>query len=225
MFILTGPGCSGKDTIAELIETDIRFKDYERLRTYTSRPMRAKEKEGEPYFFRDDNFFKEHQKEFVIHSSYKSFLSEKEVQYGLLADQFKENSFLVGLTPFEVFQLVRYFQNNNIDINPIVIYIIAPRNNLMIRALVQGRDLDESYRRIISDYGTFNGFEKIADITVNNNDRDLKSVVTELYIEIEKILLERKEAKEKEGNSSKKKHNPKKKRGWKEKLMKIMFSP
>ena len=193
MFILVGPSCSGKDTLGKLIELDDRFEKYERVRMYTSRPMREKEVEGDPYFFRDKAFFQENKDRFVTLTSYYSFLDPEPVWYGTMIEQYKENSFVVGLSPFETILLQRYFKEHNIPIDPIVVYITASRNTLMMRSLRRGSGLDESYRRILSDYGRYNGFERLADSVIHNEDRDIRSVVTEIYDAIKIIRIDRKE--------------------------------
>ena len=79
LLILTGPTCSGKTTVAKILEQD---HDFSRLVTYTTRPKRENEVEGVDYYFVSEEEFRASMEnnEFVEYRDYNALFGH--VYYG-----------------------------------------------------------------------------------------------------------------------------------------------
>lgn len=70
---------------------------------------------------------------------------------------------MVVLTPHGLRQLKK-----NIDLKIISFYIKVPRRDRLIKILKRGDDIEEAYRRNLSDVGQFDGIEDEVDYVINN---------------------------------------------------------
>lgn len=62
IFFISGKSSTGKDTIYKRLFEDTDF-NFKKITMYTTRPMREGEKDGEEYFFVNDDAAKEHEKD------------------------------------------------------------------------------------------------------------------------------------------------------------------
>lgn len=158
MIVLIGESASGKSTIEkELIKN---FK-YEKVITFTTRPIRDGEQNGKDYWFVSDDEFnslKDRQQLFET-AEYNGW------QYGSpIIKDLKDKVIIV--TPKGLRALQRIYNKKHF----VSIYVKTPRRERLIRLLKRGDDIEEAYRRSLSDVGMFDGIEREVDVVVNNTD-------------------------------------------------------
>ncbi len=158
MIVLIGESASGKSTIEkELIKN---FK-YEKVITFTTRPIRDGEQNGKDYWFVSEN-------EFNSLKSKQHFFETAEYngwQYGSPIIKDPKDKVII-VTPKGLRALQRTYNKKDF----VSIYVKTPRRERLIRLLKRGDDIEEAYRRSLSDVGMFDGIEKEVDVVVNNTD-------------------------------------------------------
>lgn len=169
IIVLVGESASGKTTLANMLEKEY---GYERVVTYTTRPKREGERDGIDYHFITPEKYKEYVAEdkFLEHAYYRGW------GYGTLKFNFlsSDNKVLV-LTPAGARALKRlidshYNRTRNLWVkkNFMIIYLNVDRYSRLIKLLERGDDIDEAYRRNLSDVGQFDCFEEEADYVIDN---------------------------------------------------------
>lgn len=155
MLVIVGESSSGKSSVAKYLMEHYGFK---RIVTYTTRPPRKNEVNGVDYNFVNDQQFLTmlSRKYFAETASYNGWL------YGSAKKDYDRNSIAV-LTP----KGLRTIKRNGID-NIISIYIDVPRRDRLIKCLERGDDIEEAYRRNLSDVGQFDGIEYEVDFHIEN---------------------------------------------------------
>lgn len=166
IVVLVGESASGKSTIANLIQE--RDPSFSKIITYTTRPMRDGETDGVDYHFVSEEEFDrmEHNGEFFESASYRGW------RYGSAsADYIDGKNHIVVLTPHGYRTLKRLqLLNPSFDDTKIIgIYLDVDRRSRLIKLLERGDDIDEAYRRSLSDVGQFDGFEDEVKYTITNN--------------------------------------------------------
>lgn len=159
MIVLLGGSASGKSSIAKYI-TD--HSDYEKIVTCTTRPIREGEVDGVDYHFLSEDEFKQkkNNNEFLETAVYNGWF------YGSLTKDYTDNKTTI-LTPSGLRNLKRkgafkaHFHSYYISVN---------RRNRIIMGLKRGDDIEEVYRRSLSDIGMFDGIESEVDIVINNEN-------------------------------------------------------
>lgn len=154
MIVLVGESASGKSSI----ERELVSMGYNKIVTYTTRPMREEDIDGETYHFVTEEQFNSMKERgmFAEHASYRGW------QYGT-AKEDCTNDKVVVLTPHGLRQLKK-----NKDLDIVSFYIKVPRRDRLIKILERGDDIEEAYRRNLSDVGQFDGVEDEVDFVIKN---------------------------------------------------------
>lgn len=145
---LTSDGWTGEETRGEL--QDMILNCY--------RPMRKEDVDGETYHFITEEQFNDMIEKdlFAEHASYNGW------QYGTAKEDCTDDKVVV-LTPHGLRQLKK-----NKDLHIISFYIDVPRRDRLIKILERGDDIEESYRRNLSDVGQFDGIKDEVDYVIPN---------------------------------------------------------
>lgn len=157
MIVLIGESASGKTTLANgFIE---KYPEYHKIVTYTTRPKRENEVDGVDYHFISDERFDELVKQgfFVEHAKYRDW------SYGTAkSDCINNKKAVVVLTPSGLRSLKK------INKKVTSIYIYVDRRSRLINILLRGDNIDEAYRRNLSDVGQFDGVIDEVDYVIDN---------------------------------------------------------
>lgn len=154
MIVIVGESGSGKSSIEKELEKN---HNYNRVITYTTRPKREREQDGKDYYFVNDNSFLN----LASHEFFVETTSFKGWYYGTPKDSCNEDSVIV-VNPHGLRQL-KYK-----GIKFISFYIKVPREDRMIKMLQRGDNIEEAYRRNLSDVGMFTGIEDEVDHVIEN---------------------------------------------------------
>lgn len=171
IITITGASASGKDYLCKAL------KDYgglDSLISDTTRKKRPGEKEGVNYYYKNISEFQQNLKDnqYVEYDEYSEGrfygLSKKELDKVLSNGKNQ----VVVVTPNGYRAIKDYIGKENI----LSVYISAPVGERAIRYInrmgidnVKLEDINEMTRRINCDYGMFLGFEKEADICLEND--------------------------------------------------------
>lgn len=186
IVILVGESASGKSTVAKILEQE--QPNFSKVVTYTTRPKRKDEANGVDYHFISDEKFNEliDRKFFVEHASYRDW------QYGTAINFDKDEDKVIILTPAGA-RAFRAYAEKNPELKKylMVVYLYVDRRSRMIKIIQRGDNIDEAYRRNLSDVGQFDAFDKEADYTIKNENYS-KSVM-EIYCELANLIKARRE--------------------------------
>lgn len=136
--------------------------NYTKVVSYTTRPPRPGEEDGVDYHFISDEKFKDMEKrgEFAETGAYRGWY------YGSAKVDYQHNALAV-LTPHGMRQVKKNFsKSSEHDIK--VVYLDVPRRDRLIKILQRGDDVEEAYRRNLSDLGQFDGIRDEADFVIAN---------------------------------------------------------
>lgn len=166
MIVIVGESGGGKSSVAKLLSEKYNFTN---VVTYTTRPMRAGEVDGIDYHFVDDRQLDKMKDSLCLEADYRGW------RYGADRNDLTEETVIV-VTPSGLRELKRL----NIDFTSI--YINVPRRDRLIQLLNRGDDIEEAYRRSLSDVGQFDGVEDEVDIIINNPKykKSVEDVVKEI---------------------------------------------
>ena len=156
MIILIGESGSGKDTVQQQLVENFGFR---KIVTYTTRPPRAGEVDGVNY-----NFITEEQyEEMKTNGQFGETAEYRGWKYASSWKDYDDNVVII-LTP-SGFRKVTKLNTST----PIMsVYVNVPRRERLIRILNRGDDIEEAYRRSLSDVGMFDGIEDEVDIVIDN---------------------------------------------------------
>lgn len=157
MVVLLGASASGKSTLQSALVATGKFK---KIVTYTTRPPRKGEKHGVDYHFIDEGKFQSLKEGhfFIETAEYRGW------HYGTAKkDCICEDNYIAVLTPSGLRTLKR------LGINVISVYLYVDRRSLMANIIRRGDDIDEAYRRNLSDVGQFDGLENEVDYVIDNS--------------------------------------------------------
>lgn len=170
MIVIVGESCSGKTTLADYIA---KHSNYKKLITYTTRPIRPNEVDGIDYHFVTEDEFSDMNRNncFIEVATYNNWL------YGCPRMGIFDDKIAV-LSPSGFRQLKRY----NRDLPIISIYLLVSRRCRLMKALTRGDDIEEAYRRNLSDVGMFDGIENEVDFIIDNDY--YRKTPKELYEEL-----------------------------------------
>ena len=190
MIFVIGKTCSGKDTIVNEL---IKKYGYKKLISYTTRPMRANEKQDIDYhFIKKDEFLDKVENDFFV--EYKKFdTAQGEWWYGSAKEDYlnSEQNTIKIIEPNGLQDILYKIKKNKLNITPICIYIYANNKTIKKRLMQRGDDKKEAERRLTQDNKDFSKIQCIANrIFYNNGDKSLDDVVDEIhdYIQRRNVL-------------------------------------
>lgn len=163
MIVLVGESASGKSSIERYIVDNYGYK---KIVSYTTRCPRNNETDGIDYHFINKTKFLELKEE--------GFFAETAVYNGWYYGTAKEDCTddkIAVLTPHGLRQMQKIE-----GINVTSFHINVPRRDRLIRILQRGDNIEEAYRRSLSDVGQFDGIEDEVDFVINNEEYK-KSIV------------------------------------------------
>lgn len=157
MLVIVGESASGKSALQKmLVASDPKYK---KVVTYTTRPKRKNEKDGVDYHFVTvDKFKKLIDKDFFIESAKYSDWLYGTAKKDCIGD---ENNVAV-LTPAGL----RALKRAGVDVTSVYLYV--DRRSRLINILNRGDNIDEAYRRNLSDVGQFDGIADEVDYVIDN---------------------------------------------------------
>lgn len=167
MIVLVGESASGKSSIERNLVNNYGFN---KVVSYTTREPRQGEVDGVDYHFIDTNKFLELKEQ--------GFFAETAVyngwNYGTAKEDCTDDKVAV-LTPHGLRQVSKLE-----GINVVSFYINVPRRDRLIKILQRGDNIEEAYRRSLSDVGQFDGIADEVDFVVDNAGYE-KSVASMTY--------------------------------------------
>lgn len=158
--ILIGESGSGKSALANCLTDTYKFQ---KVVTCTTRPKRVGETDDVDYHFIDEEAFYEllGNNEFIEYARYNNWL------YGTLKSSIEEETDkVIIMTPHGYRQLKEKL--DCLD-NIYSVYIEVPRRDRLIKILQRGDDIEEAYRRNLSDVGQFDGIEDEVNFIIGNS--------------------------------------------------------
>lgn len=175
MIVIVGESASGKSTLAKKYED---WLDFKRIVTYTTREPRQNKKEGVDYHFIDDAEFERLNKEgfFAETAEYNGW------KYGSAKKDYVTNAVAV-LTP----RGLRSVKRNGVKCTSI--YLDVPRRDRLAKCLNRGDNIEEAYRRSLSDVGQFDGIADEVDYVLKNPG--YKNKPDELIMELTEMMRTR----------------------------------
>jgi guanylate kinase len=156
MIVLVGESASGKSSIERYL---VDYYEYKKVVSYTTRPPRDGEVDGVDYNFIDTEKFAKLKSEgyFAETATYRDW------HYGTAKLDCTDDRIAV-LTPHGLRQI------SKIDgINVTSFYINVPRRDRLIKILQRGDNIEEAYRRSLSDVGQFDGIEDEVNYVIHND--------------------------------------------------------
>lgn len=181
MIFVIGKTCSGKDTIVNEL---IKKYGYKKLISYTTRPMRANEKQDIDYhFIKKDEFLDKVENDFFV--EYKKFdTAQGEWWYGSAKEDYLNSGqdTIKIIEPRGLQDILYKIRKNELDIDPICIYIYANNKTIEKRLVERGDEREEARRRLAQDNKDFSKVQCVANrIFYNNGDKPLNTVVDEIH--------------------------------------------
>lgn len=176
-----GRTCAGKDTIVNEL---IKKYGYKKLVSYTTRPMRVKEKQDIDYhFIKKEEFLDKIENDFFI--EYKKFdTTQGEWWYGSAKDDYlnSEQNTIKIIDPKGLQDILYKIRKNELNIDPICIYIHANNKTIEQRLIERGDEKEEAKSRLDRDNKDFSKVQCVANrIFYNNGDKPLSTVVDEIH--------------------------------------------
>lgn len=178
MICLVGESASGKSTIERIL---VNKYGYEKIVTYTTRPPRPKEVDGIDYHFVSNKDFlsMEANNEFAETATYNGW------HYGTAKKDCLNNKVIV-VTPHGLRQLKKIP-----GLNIVSFYINVPRRDRLIKILQRGDNVEEAYRRSLSDVGQYDGISDEVDRVIHNPEYQVGADILAAVIdEGAKIIME-----------------------------------
>lgn len=175
MVVLCGESASGKSSIEKYLVDNY---GYSKVVSYTTRQPRKGEFDGLDYHFVTKDEFLELKE--------KGFFAEMAVYNGWYYGTAKKdctNDKIAVLTPHGLRQISKLN-----DINVISFYINVPRRDRLIKILQRGDNIEEAYRRSLSDVGQFDGIEDEVDFVIDNigYEKSIMGMAEEIKIKIDR---------------------------------------
>lgn len=175
VIIIVGESGSGKSSVVDEIANKY---GYSKILLYTTRPPRRNERHGVDYFFKSEEEFQE-LKEcgfFVETSQYNGW------NYGIgknACDIGKKQDIVFTLTPKGLRWAKKIW---DCTCNITSFYIKVPRRDRLVKILQRGDNIEEAYRRNLSEVGQFDGIEDEVDYIVENGnyEKSIEEIADEI---------------------------------------------
>jgi guanylate kinase len=183
MIVLTGKSCSGKDCVA----TELEKLGYERIITYTTRPMRPNEVNGVTYHFTTvEDFFVKYLNNFFLETRFYD-VDNGIWFYGSSIESFRDaddKTFCI-LTP----SAIKKLKENNIPY--IAFYIDVSDYTIKLRQKERGDDTKEARRRFLADKTDFENIDLITDYCISNENTEPSETAKLIKLSYEHELINR----------------------------------
>lgn len=157
MIVLVGESASGKSSIERNLVDNYGYK---KIVSYTTRQPRQGEVDGIDYHYISESQFSNLKKEgfFAEIGEYNGW------HYGTAKNDCTSDKVAV-VTPHGLRQLAKI---PNLDIH--AFYINVSRRDRLIKILQRGDNIEEAYRRSLSDVGQFDGISDEVDYIISNEN-------------------------------------------------------
>ena len=159
ILMIVGESACGKSTVEKVLRRDY---DYNKIISYTTRPMREGEVNGIDYHFLSEDEFDRLQ----IEDKFAEIGIYNNWKYGSATEDFVGNIVIV-LTPHGMRTL-----RNKLKEEFKAIYIDVPRKDRLIASLNRSngtyQEIEEIKRRDASDVGQYDGIKDEVDIIIEN---------------------------------------------------------
>jgi guanylate kinase len=177
VIVLIGESASGKSSIERCLVEDY---GYNKIVSYTTRPPRAGEVDGIDYHFISTEHFESLKKQefFAESAQYRDW------HYGIAKEDCTDDKVAV-LTPHGLRQVSKIK-----DIKVTSFYINVPRRDRLIKLLQRGDNIEEAYRRSLSDVGMFDGVGDEVDYVINNSGYEypIKQMAETVYDKVNPVF-------------------------------------
>lgn len=177
LLLIAGKTAVGKDSVCKYLE-ELGIK---KIKTYTSRPMREYESQGEPYHFVTDDEFKilSEQGYFAEETSYK--VADGSIwRYGTAIGDISKDNMCLIVNP----DGLKYYSKLT-TLDTYVVYLYADNGVIWNRLRQRGDDAAEAKRRLEADDEDFKDILDYCDIAIRNNGNespeDIAKVIKYLY--------------------------------------------
>lgn len=173
MIVLVGESASGKSSIERYL---VENYDYSKVVSYTTRDPRKNEVDGIDYHFISESQFLELKEQ--------GFFAETAIyngwHYGTAKEDCTDDKIAV-LTPHGLRQINKI---NSITVTSF--YINVPRRDRLIKILQRGDNIEEAYRRSLSDVGQFDGIADEVDYVIDNvgYNKSIREISEEILLEL-----------------------------------------
>lgn len=173
MIVLVGESASGKSSIEKNL---IENYGFNKVVSYTTRKPRDGEVDGVDYHFIDKSQFKR----LKIQGFFAETAMYNDWHYGTAKRDCTDDKVAV-LTPHGLRQISKIQ-----GINVVSFYINVPRRDRLIKILQRGDNIEEAYRRSLSDVGQFDGIADEVNYVIDNVG--YKKNIEEMTIEVLKHI-------------------------------------
>jgi guanylate kinase len=166
MIILIGPSATGKS----VCEREMERRGFNRIISYTTRPIRKNEKENVDYHYISDDDFTEKLNNgfFAENTIYRGW------HYGIAKEDCIDNAIAVVET-------IGFFRLERIEeLNIVSFFIKSSDRTRLIRMAQRGDEISEIFRRLYSDQGSFACIEEEVDFIIENENRSINETVDEI---------------------------------------------
>lgn len=174
MIIILGGSAAGKTTLLNMFTME--HPQYHKVITYTTRPKRKGEIDGLNYHFVTPSLFDS----LIKRNFFAEYSKYRDWYYGIAKEDCKIENAIAVLTPKGLRTLKR------LNYNVTSVYIDVDRRSRLINILERGDDIDEAYRRNLSDVGQFDGINNEADFVIKNDNYRMNE--EQVLQEFEKII-------------------------------------
>ena len=156
MIVLVGESASGKSSIEKYLVDNY---GYNKIVSYTTRAPREGEVDGVDYHFISvEQFYKLRSEMFFAETAiYNNW------HYGVAKEDCTDDKVAV-LTPHGLRQVSKLP-----NVNVVSFYISVPRRDRLIKILQRGDNIEEAYRRNLSDIGQFDGIGDEVNFIIHND--------------------------------------------------------
>ena len=173
MIVLCGESASGKSSIEKCM---VERYGFQKIVSYTTRPPREGEVDGVDYHFITTKQFNElKERDFFAETA-----QYRDWYYGTAREDCTDDKVAV-LTPHGLRQVDKIG-----NINVISFYINVPRRDRLIKILQRGDNIEEAYRRSLSDVGQFDGIEDEVNYVINNPNYE--KTIEEMTAEVMELI-------------------------------------
>lgn len=156
MIAILGESGSGKSTLQDLFVK--KHPEYKKVVMFTTRPKRDGESDGKDYHFVSKSAFKR----LVKNDFFATFENYNEWYYGIPKADCTDPHSIAVVNPCAF----RKLKANNVDMDSIYLYV--DRRSRLVNQLLRGDDIEEAYRRNLTEVGQFDGMYNETDYIISN---------------------------------------------------------